>query len=175
MTERSADAGTESTGGEDTSPRLRLGGLKAKLAQVTGDATGTATAVRPAPGRGPRRARLTLSRVDPWSMMKVSFLLSVAFGVVTFVAVLIVWSVLSMAGLWDSVNEMLAPFSPESGPPLDIRDYIGLGRGLGFTRVVAVGDVVLLTALAPLTAFLYNLAAALLGGVQLTLTEEDHR
>lgn len=173
MTERSADAGTESTGGEDTSPRLRLGGLKAKLAQVTGDPTGIA--VRSGVGRGPRKARLTLTRIDPWSVMKVSFLLSVALGVVTFVAVLIVWSVLSMAGLWDSINEMLAPFSSETGPPLDIRDYVGLGRILGFTLVVAVLDVVLLTALATLTAFVYNLSAALLGGVQMTLTEEDHR
>jgi hypothetical protein len=107
--------------------------------------------------------------------MKVSFLLSVALGVVTFIAVLIVWGVLSAAGLWESINEILAPFSSETGPPLDVRDYIGAGRVLGFTLVVSVLDVILLTALATLGAFVYNLSAALLGGVQVTLTEEDHR
>src|SRR3954451_4037181 len=45
------------------------------------------------PTRGPRRARLRLSRIDPWSVMKVSFLLSIAFGIVTVVSVFMVWSV----------------------------------------------------------------------------------
>ena len=36
-----------------------------------------------APGRQPRRARLRLTRIDPWSVMKTAFLLSVAFGIVT--------------------------------------------------------------------------------------------
>ena len=50
-----------------------------------------------APAKSPRRARLRLTRIDPWSVMKTSFLLSVAFGVVTFVAVFMVWSVLGAA------------------------------------------------------------------------------
>ena len=51
-----------------------------------------------------RRARLRLTRIDPWSVMKTAFLLSIALGIVTVVAVLMVWSVLGAAGVWDSIN-----------------------------------------------------------------------
>jgi hypothetical protein len=43
---------------------------------------------------------------------------------------------------------------------------------MGFTMLVAVIDVVLITAIATLAAFLYNMAAALLGGIEVTLTED---
>ena len=39
--------------------------------------------------------------------------------------------------------------------------------------LVAVIDVVLLTAIATLGAFLYNMAAALLGGIEVTLAEDE--
>ena len=39
--------------------------------------------------------------------------------------------------------------------------------------LVAVVDVVLLTAIATLAAFLYNMAAALLGGIEVTLAEDN--
>jgi len=116
---------------------------------------------------------LRLTRVDPWSVMKMSFLLSVALGVVTVVAVLIVWSVLSMAGVWDSINTSVQDVVGDQGSGFDIHDYLGTSRIFGFTLVVAVVDVVLLTAVATLGAFLYNMAANLLGGVEVTLSEDD--
>lgn len=126
-------------------------------------------------GRRPRRARLRLTRVDPWSVMKTSFLLSVAFGIVTVVAVTIVWGVLGMAGVWDSVNQMVETVvgTSESESTFDVTSYLGMSRVLGFTMLVAVIDVVLLTAMATLGAFLYNMAAALLGGVEVTLAEDE--
>ena len=39
---------------------------------------------------------------------------------------------------------------------------------LGFTTLIAVVDVVLVTAIATLGAFLYNLSASLLGGLEVT-------
>ena len=126
-------------------------------------------------GRQPRRARLRLTRIDPWSVMKTSFLLSVAFGVVTFVAIFMVWSVLGAAGVWDSINSAVASIvEGDSGnSTFDVTDYVGMSRVLGFTLLVAVLDVILLTAIATLTAFLYNLAAALLGGIEVTLAEDE--
>ncbi|KQY57434.1 MULTISPECIES: DUF3566 domain-containing protein [unclassified Nocardioides] len=124
-------------------------------------------------GRRPRRARLRLTRIDPWSVMKTAFLLSVAFGIVTIVAVTIVWGVLGMAGIWDSVNQMVETVIGEDSTSFDVQDYLGMSRVLGFTMLVAVIDVVLLTAMATLGAFLYNMAAALLGGVELTLAEDE--
>lgn len=129
----------------------------------------------PAGSRQPRRARLRLTRIDPWSVMKTSFLLSVAFGVVTFVAIFMVWSVLGAAGVWDSINSAVASIvEGDSGnSTFDVTDYVGMSRVLGFTLLVSVLDVVLLTAIATLTAFLYNLAAALLGGIEVTLAEDE--
>jgi len=124
-------------------------------------------------GRRPRRAKLTLSRIDPWSVMKASFLLSVAFGVVTVVAVAIVWGVLGAAGVWDSINQMVLDVIGEDSNRFEIEDYLGTGRVLGFTMLVSVIDVVLITAIATLTAFLYNMAAALLGGIEVTLSEDE--
>jgi len=54
-----------------------------------------------------------------------------------------------------------------------VQDYIGTGRVLGFTMLVSAVDVVLLTAIATLGAFLYNLAATLLGGIEVTLAEDN--
>jgi len=124
--------------------------------------------------RGPRRARLRLTRVDPWSVMKTSFLLAVAFGVVTVVAVLMIWTVLDRAGVWDSINQTVSDVvGQESASDFDVENYVGTDRVLGFTMVVAAVDVVLLTAVATLGAFLYNMAAALLGGVEVTLAEDN--
>lgn len=129
---------------------------------------------RPKP-RGPRKARLRLTRIDPWSVMKTAFLLSIAFAVVTIVSVTIVWSVLGAAGVWDSVNSSVQQVVGGSdASSFDIQNYIGMSRVLGFTMLVSVVDVVLLTAVATLGAFLYNLSAALLGGIEVTLAEDGH-
>lgn len=133
-----------------------------------------AAAAESSGGRRPRRARLRLTRVDPWSVMKTSFLLSVAFGVVTVVAVGIVWMVLGAAGVWDSINQMVHDvIGGEDGTNFAVENYLGTGRVMGFTMLVAVIDVILITAIATLTAYLYNMAAALLGGVEVTLSEEE--
>ena len=141
--------------------------------------TSTTSATRPVGAtprpRGTRRARLRLVHLDPWSVMKTSFLLSIAFGIVTVVAVAVVWSVLGAAGVWDSINQMVSDvLGGDSAQNFDVQNYVGTSRVLGFTMIVAVVDVVLITAISTLAAFLYNLAAALLGGVEVTLAEDEH-
>jgi hypothetical protein len=124
--------------------------------------------------RPPRRARLRLTRIDPWSVMKTAFLLAIALGVVTVVSVLMVWTVLGAAGVWDSINQTVQNIlGGESAGDFDIENYVGTSRVLGFTMLVAVIDVVLITAIATLGAFLYNMAAALLGGIEVTLAEDN--
>jgi hypothetical protein len=124
---------------------------------------------------GPRRARLRLSRIDPWSVMKVSFLLAIAFGIVTVVSVFMVWSVLGAAGVWTSINNTVSDTvsSGNNVSSFNIEDYLGMSRVLGFTMLVSVIDVVLITAIATLGAFLYNMAASLLGGIEVTLAEDS--
>ena len=125
----------------------------------------------PRPGR---RARLRMTRIDPWSVMKTSFLLSIALGVVTVVSVLMVWSVLGAADVWTSINQTVQDVvGGEEASNFDIEDYIGTRRVVGFTIIVAAVDVILLTAIATLGAFLYNMSASLLGGIEVTLAEDN--
>lgn len=149
----------------------------AKAARPSGSSTAAApagaAAPPPAAAQGSTRtARLRLVRLDPWSVMKTSFLLSIAFGIVTVVSVSIVWGVLGAAGVWDSINASVQQIVGDSSS-FDIESYLGTSRVLGFTTVVAVVDVILITAIATLGAFLYNLSAALLGGLDVTLAEDD--
>ena len=146
----------------------KCGGMGATLAGMKAKVVASV----PAPAGKTRSAVLRLTHVDPWSVTKMSFLLSIVLGIVSVVAVTIVWGVLGAAGVWDSVNSTLSDTLGGSGSTFDITDYLGAGRVIGFTMLVAVVNVVLLTALATLAAFVYNLAATLLGGLELTLTED---
>ena len=129
---------------------------------------------RKAAPRRTRRAQLRLVQVDAWSVMKTSFLLSIALGIVLVVAVAIILSVLGAAGVWESINSIVQQaVGSDSGKQFDIQEYLGTSRVLGFTMIVAVLDVILITAIATLGAFLYNLSAALLGGIEVTLAEDN--
>ena len=97
-----------------------------------------------------------------------------ALVLVTVVAVAIVWTVLGAAGVWSSIDATVTDVVGENGSTFSIEDYLGTSRVLGFTMLVAVVDVVLVTVVATLGAFLYNLAASLLGGLEVTLAEDDH-
>ena len=133
-----------------------------------------APAGRPKGGpRRTRRAQLRLVQVDAWSVMKTSFLLSIALGIVLVVAVAIIWAVLGAAGVWESINSIVQQAIGGEGDPFDIQEYAGTSRVLGFTMIVAVIDVILITAISTLGAFLYNLSAALLGGIEVTLAEDE--
>lgn len=185
MTDRSTEQRTTrpvpARGPEDTVTRPALADrVKERLTragdehQANKDAAPATATPAAAAGRAPRRARLRLTRVDPWSVMKTSFLLSIAFGIVTVVSVLMVWTVLDRAGVWESINATVTDIVGEdSASEFDIENYIGTSRVLGFTMLVAAIDVIILTAVATLTAFLYNMSAALLGGVEVTLAEDN--
>ncbi len=164
-------------GMHDTAARVGLAErIQAKLSGKGSESD----AVTPAPtgvprdkARTPRRARLRLTRIDPWSVMKAAFLLSIAFGIVTVVAVAMIWQVIGAAGVWTSINDTVKEVINEPGTAdFDIQDYVGTERVLGFTMLVAAVDVVLITAIATLGAFLYNMSAALLGGIELTMAED---
>jgi len=173
---RDSRSGSEPTGSGSGAAAVQSGG-------PTGSSTGATSVTAQAPARptasqtrprGTRRARLRLVHLDPWSVMKTAFLLSIAFGIVTVVAVAVVWSVLSAAGVWDSINKTVTDvLGGDSAQNFDVKNYVGTSRVLGFTMIVAALDVLLITAISTLAAFLYNLAAALLGGIDVTLAEDE--
>lgn len=121
-----------------------------------------------------RKARLRVAKADPWSVMKVSFLLSIALGICTVVAAAVLWMVMDAMGVFSTVGGTIseATGSNESNG-FDLQSFLSLPRVLIFTSVIAVIDVVLATALATLGAFIYNLSASFVGGVELTLAEDE--
>ncbi|GFM98190.1 DUF3566 domain-containing protein [Streptomyces fulvorobeus] len=147
--------------------------------QGGGGAAGGAQAVR-RPKTGARttprtrKARLRVAKADPWSVMKVSFLLSIALGICTVVAAAVLWMVMDAMGVFSTVGGTIseATGSNESNG-FDLQSFLSLPRVLIFTSVIAVIDVVLATALATLGAFIYNLSAGFVGGVELTLAEDE--
>lgn len=124
--------------------------------------------------RRTRKARLRLSRIDPWSVMKTSFLFSVAFGIMFWVATYVLWSVIGASGLFDAANQFLQQIlsNPNDQTQIRIEDYVNTNKVLGVAALIAVVNVVILTALGTLTAFLYNLSANVLGGLEVTLAED---
>ena len=119
----------------------------------------------------PRRVRLTLARVDPWSVTKLSFLLSVAVGIALVVATAVIWSVLDGMGVFTDLNGLLKDVVGNE-VDFDLLDYVGFGKVISLATVIAVVDVVLLTALSTIVAFLYNVSSALVGGLHVTLSDD---
>ncbi|MEO6529513.1 MAG: DUF3566 domain-containing protein [Specibacter sp.] len=129
--------------------------------------------VKPAPKAKARRARLLVSKVEPWSVLKMAFLLSVALGIVTVVASIVLWTVLDTIGLFDTVNSFINDIQgKEGGTPIDLLTIVSLGQVASFSTIVAVVNVLLLTTLSVLSAFLYNISATLVGGIGVTLTDD---
>ncbi|MEU6403956.1 DUF3566 domain-containing protein [Streptomyces sp. NPDC046985] len=121
-----------------------------------------------------RKARLRVAKADPWSVMKVSFLLSVALGICTVVAAAVLWMVMNAMGVFSTVGGTIseATGSTESNG-FDLQSFLSLPHVLTFSAIIAIIDVVLATALATLGAFIYNLSAGFVGGIELTLAEDE--
>lgn len=128
--------------------------------------------VKPAPKAKARKARLLVSKIDPWSVLKMAFLLSVALGIVTVVAAIVIWTVLDLTGIFDRVNQLLGEIAGSEGEGFDLRQFASLGQVVSFATIIAVVNVVLLTALAMLAAVLYNISSTLVGGIGVTLTDD---
>ncbi|GLV76910.1 DUF3566 domain-containing protein [Streptomyces hygroscopicus] len=134
--------------------------------------TAPTAGARPAPRT--RKARLRVAKVDPWSVMKVSFLLAIALGICTVIAVAVLWMVMDAMGVFSAVGGTISDATEsQKGSGFDLESFLSLPRALGFTAVIAVINVVLATALATLGAFIYNLSAGFVGGVELTLAEDE--
>ncbi|MFC8039375.1 DUF3566 domain-containing protein [Paenarthrobacter sp. NPDC057355] len=128
--------------------------------------------VKPAPKAKVRRARLLVSKVDPWSVLKMAFLLSVALGIVTVVAAIVLWTVLDLTGIFNQVDSLLGTLAGSEGSGFELKKIASLGQVASFATIIAVVNVVLLTALSMLSAVLYNISATLVGGVGVTLTDD---
>ena len=135
------------------------------------------TATRPvsvgATGRKPaRRARLTIKRIDPWSTLKFSFVYSLAGLVVLLVAVIALYAIVDAMGVIDSIRSFLNDVEGNNGGS-NIADWLGFGRVMTIALVIGCVNVILFTAFATLTAFVYNVCTDLVGGIEVTLADRN--
>ena len=128
-----------------------------------------AAAVRPV---GPRRARLLVTRLDPWSVMKTAFMLSVSLAVVVLVAIALLWWTLSVTGVFDAIGRTIDDVAGSTTTSFDFLSLVGFSRVMGVALVLAAIEIVLVSALTTLFAFLYNLSVGLTGGLEVTLSED---
>ena len=161
----------------DTTTSLSRGAVTTRTAptQKVGAAPGRpagAAGTVPRKHKGPRRVRLAVARVDPWSVMKMSFLLSVALGIAGVILTAVLWMILSTMNVFTDIEGVLQSLQTTTSDPFSIKDYVGFGRVVSLSIVIGVIDVILMTAIATVMAFLYNICSALVGGVQLTLTDD---
>lgn len=154
----------------DSSATARTSFGSGSAAGSAGAAAASAASAR-RPSRGPRRASLQVKRADPWSVLKLALVLSVALFFVWMIAVAVLYGVLDGMGVWDQLNgtftELTQPEDAASEP------LISAGRVFGVAAIIGGINIVLITALATVGAFIYNVAADFAGGVELTLSERE--
>jgi hypothetical protein len=121
-----------------------------------------------------RQAMLTLSRVEPWSVMKFSFIASGVAFIVLFVAVAVLYMVLSALGVLDSLQHTVSSItSSQSTAGTNIAHWFSASRVLSYTAMLGLLNIVLITAIATVGSVIYNLIAKAFGGIEVTLRETD--
>lgn len=115
------------------------------------------------------RATVQLRRIDPWSMLKISSVISVSLFFVWMIAVGLLYAVLAGMGVWDRLNSAFTDIVSDAGS----EGLVTVGQVFGYATVIGLANMVLMTALATLGAFIYNLCTDLVGGVQVTLADPD--
>ncbi len=124
--------------------------------------------------RSARQAHLTVARIEPWSVMKFSFVVSLVAFVILFVAVSILYGTLAALGVFDSIQhtvENLTSSTDSSG--VNAGNWFTASRVLGYTALLGSLNIVLITAMSTIAAVIYNLTSRLIGGVEVTLRETE--
>ena len=121
------------------------------------------------PTSGPLRASMQIRRVDPWSVLKVSLVLSVALFFVWMIAVAFLYLVLGGMGVWAKLNSNVGDLLNNTSNS----ELVSSGTIFGGAALIGLVNIVLLTAMATVGAFIYNLTTDLVGGVEVTLADRD--
>jgi hypothetical protein len=124
--------------------------------------------------RSARQAHLTISRVEPWSVMKFSFVVSLVAFVILFVAVSVLYGALSGLGVFDSIQHLVnSVTSSQNSTGVNAKAWFSASRILGYTALLGSLNIVLITAMSTIGSVVYNLTSRLVGGVEVTLRETE--
>ena len=114
-----------------------------------------------------KQVRLRLVYIDFWSAVKLSFLAAIAIAVVTVVAFVMVYLVVSTTGLIGKADEFLGGFS-DGGFLLS--QFVSFPQVIAFSAIVAIMNLVVVTVLGAVIAGIYNLAVKVTGGLLVGFT-----
>ena len=115
-----------------------------------------------------KQVRLKLVYIDFWSTVKLSFLAGICLAIIAIVGSFLIWTVLDRTGIFDQLNGLVKDISGAGGG--DLRSVLGLGQVMGFSLIVAILDIVVVTALGAVFALLYNLSVKITGGLLVGFT-----
>jgi hypothetical protein len=115
-----------------------------------------------------KQVRLKLVYIDFWSTVKLSFLAGICLAIIAIVGTFLVWTVLDRTGIFDQVNSLFKDISGAGGT--DLKAILGLGQVMGFSLVVGILDIIVITALGAVFALLYNLSVKITGGLLVGFT-----
>lgn len=118
------------------------------------------------------RATMQVRRIEPWSALKFSAVISVVGFLVWMVAVGIIYIALDGMGVWNQVESSFGQFTTAEGTA-DSEAITSAGNVLGIAALLGFVNMFLFTALATVSAFIYNMIADLIGGVEVTLADLD--
>ena len=126
------------------------------------------------PKRSARQAHLTIARVEPWSVMKFSFVVSLVAFVILFVAVSVLYGTLSALGVFTSLQHVVSSVtSSQDSNGVNAAKWFTASRVLSYTALLGALNIVLITAMSTIGAVVYNLTSRLIGGVEVTLRETE--
>jgi len=124
--------------------------------------------VSTSPKSAPRVRRVTrvVRDIDPWSVFKIGLIFHFVIYLIALVALVLLWSVASATGTIDNIQQFMKSFGWES---------FQFNGGQLFVNVMILGllAVVLGTALWVLAATIFNLITDLVGGIRVTVLEEE--
>jgi Transmembrane domain of unknown function (DUF3566) len=117
--------------------------------------------------RGERRFRQTITKVDLWTVLKLSLCFYLSAMFVTLVALVALWLIADAAGVIGSVEDFL-------GDLLSAKDFTFLsGEVLRGAILIALVIVALQVVITVIAASFYNIFAELFGGLEITVREEE--
>ena len=113
-----------------------------------------------------RRVTRVIRDIDPWSVFKIGLIFHFVIYLIVLVALVLLWSVASATGTIDNIQQFMKSFGWES---------FQFKGGQLFVNVTILGllAVVLGTALWVLAATIFNLITDLVGGIRVTVLEEE--
>ncbi|CAN5736430.1 hypothetical protein BH24ACT14_BH24ACT14_01430 [soil metagenome] len=150
--DEAVDSWSMSTSQRDSADRTRLEPSRARM--------------QPTPASRAVRHRTTVRKIDPWSVLKLSLIFYLCVLLVVMLGLTVFWAVVIRLGLIEALQELLGKVGLE----------LVRINGVNIARVIfliGLVNVVLWSGINVFMSFLYNLISDLVGGLRVTLADDE--